>query len=172
MLISHFFQLRRRLWVAVMVGALSFSPSNSYAATATASIVVSATVLSICIAAATPLAFGNYDSSAGTATTTTASVIVTCTNGTPYSVALGAGNGTGATVAQRVMTNGSNTLNYNLYTTSGYSSIWGNGTLSTVTQSGTAGLTPTTYTVYGKIPANQYVTSGVYGDSVTATVTY
>jgi len=53
--------------------------------------------------------------------------------------------------------------------------VWGNGT---VTESysalaavgGTA--VPRSYTVYGRIPVNQFVAPGSYGSTVTVTVTY
>jgi hypothetical protein len=40
---------------------------------------------------------------------------VQCTNGTPYSIGLNAGAGSGATVAVRKMTHGSATIDYSLY---------------------------------------------------------
>jgi spore coat protein U-like protein len=51
---------------------------------------------------------------------------VQCTNTTPYHIGLDAGTGTAATVAVRKMTNGSNTINYSLYTDSTRTTVWGN----------------------------------------------
>jgi spore coat protein U-like protein len=72
-----------------------------------------------------------------------------------------------------------NLLNYNLYTTSGDTTVWGDGTGSTLTVAGTgAGMgTPqaVAQTVYGQIPdnaANQAVSPDTFADTITATVTY
>jgi spore coat protein U-like protein len=70
------------------------------------------------------------------------------------------------------MTNGANTLNYSMYTTAGRTTVWGDGTLSTVTQAGTGNGTGQALTVFGRVPTGQYVTAGSYTDTVTATVTY
>lgn len=70
------------------------------------------------------------------------------------------------------MTNGTDNLAYNLYTTSGHASVWGDGTASTVTQGATSAGLPAVYTVYGRMPANQYKSAGAYTDLVTVTLTY
>ena len=152
--------------VAAMLLAPGAQPSQ--AATATATIAVSATVLSFCTIAALPLAFGNYSSAAVNATTT---VTVGCTLGTTYNVGLDVGQGTGATVAQRKMTFNTNTLGYALFSDAARTVAWGNtvGT-NTVTGTGTGGTQ--TLTVYGQVPANQLVAPGAYTDLVTATITY
>ncbi len=139
--------------------------------TVTASIAVSATVLSSCGVTALPLAFGTYSPTQSTNTTAQTTVVVTCTNGTPYNVGLNAGAGTGATVATRKMTSGSNTLTYSLYSDSGYSTVWGN-TIGTNTVTGTGtGLTQT-INVYGSATALQAVPAGSYADTVTVSLTY
>jgi len=87
---------------------------------------------------------------------------------------------TGAgTYANRTLVNGSDTLNYNLYTTSGYGTVWGDGTGSTGRGSGTgAGMAAgnaQSLIVYGRLLASANtaaVGSGTYTDSITATVTY
>lgn len=147
------------------------SPRPGQAATTTATIAVSATVLAYCTVTATPLAFGNY--SPGVASTASSSVIVLCTPGTAYDVGLDAGGGTGATVSARKMTgavNGS-VLTYGLYATSARTAHWGN-TAGTDTVTGSGSGLPQTLTVYGSIPANQPVPPGLYADTVTVTLTY
>ena len=155
-----------------MVCAITALPAIANATTATAVLAVSATVLSICGVAATPLIFGNYSASSATPLNTTATITATCSSGVPYTLSLNAGIGTGATVAQRVMLSGSNVLNYSIYTNSSYTTLWGDGTLSTSTQGGTAALLPQTYTAYGAVTAGQQAASGLYGDTVTVTLTY
>jgi spore coat protein U-like protein len=134
---------------------------------------VSATVQQVCAVSATNLGFGAYDASAGPANNATSTVTVTCTPSSTYTIALNAGTTSGGTVAARLMSDGaSHTLGYNLYSDSNHTTKWGDGTLSTSTVSGTADGTHQPYTVFGQVAAGQFVPSGSYSDTVTATVTY
>ena len=138
------------------------------AATATSSILVTATVLSTCTVTASPLAFGNYLGVQLDASTT---LVVNCNPGTAYTVALGPGNGSGATAAARQMQGLSGaTLTYALYQDASRTTVWGD-TTGANTLAGTGGLVPTTVTVYGRIPA-QAVPSGAYTDTVAVTLAY
>ena len=151
--------------------AIVIPSMQSQAATATNVITVSATVLSACLVTATPLAFGLYDT-AGLAVNATSSVGVTCTGTTSYTIALGAGAGTGATFASRKMTDGTQMLNYSIYTNNSLTTVWGDGTAGSSVVSGTGTLGTVLHSVYGKIPAGQAVNAGVYSDAVTVTLTY
>lgn len=128
---------------------------------------VSATVNANCIISAPALAFGTYSGSAATATS---NLSVTCTNTTPYNVGLNAGATNGATVTTRQMLNGTAALNYTLLSGSATGPNWGNTTGSWV--GGTGNGAAQTLTVYGSIPAGQYVTPGSYADTIVATVNY
>ena len=137
---------------------------------------VSATVQATCSASAGSLSFGNYTPGAGARTGST-TVNVKCTKNTGFTVALNIGATTGATFAQRLMASGANTLQYNLYTTAGFASVFGDGTLSTLTSGGTgAGVaTLAPVSVFGQLPdsaTNQLAVPGSYSDIVTVTVTY
>jgi spore coat protein U-like protein len=122
-----------------------------------------------CILSATALSFGTYT---GLAASGTSAVRVTCTNTTPYTVALSAGLGTGATTSLRKMTrSASAVLTYGLYQNATFSQNFGN-TSGTDTYAGSATGAVQTLTVYGQIPASEYVVPGAYTDSITATVTY
>jgi spore coat protein U-like protein len=167
-----FSQYKSRLLGVACATAMLATPAIGIAATATTTFQVTATVLSVCTVSATNLAFGNYDASSGTPNDASSAVTTTCSNSTAYTVALNAGTGSGATVAVRRMTNGANTLDYSMYTTAGRTTVWGDGTLSTVTQAGTGNGAGQALTVFGRIPTGQYVTAGSYTDTVTATVTY
>lgn len=126
------------------------------------------TIQPACSISANALSFGNYSGAVTRATTT---LSVTCTDTTPYDVGLSAGTTTGATVTNRMMTGpGGATLNYSLYSNSGYSTNWGNSTGSWVAGTGTGAAQ--TLTVYGQIPANQRTDSGTYTDTIIATVNY
>jgi spore coat protein U-like protein len=133
---------------------------------------VTATVLAACSISATNLAFGSYDASSAVPTDGTNTLNVTCTNGLAYAVAMDAGTATSATVAARSMVNGANKLNYGLFTAADHATTWGDGTLSTVTVSGTGDGTLHGLTVYGRIPISQSVTAGAYADTITAKITY
>ncbi len=77
----------------------------------------------------------------------------------------------------RKMKNGAgpDLLNYNLYTNSSMTSIWGDGTggTSTVTlRNINKNNPPIITTVYGGIPAGQNVAKGSYTDTLTVTITW
>jgi spore coat protein U-like protein len=154
------------LFAAVVALALTSLPVA--ASTATTTFAVSATVQATCSVTATALTFGTYSTAQLDNTST---VSVTCTNTTPYTVGLDAGTATGATVTTRKMINGANTLSYTLYNDSGRTTNWGN-TAATNWVSGTGNGSAQALTVYGRIPAAQYVNPVTYNDTITVTVTY
>lgn len=139
-------------------------------ATDSTTFTVTATVSTACSIAATNLDFGQYDILAGVDTDATSTVTVTCTALTAYEIGLDAGIGTGASVATRVMEDGSsNTLNYTLYQDALRSTVWGNTqTSDTVTGTGTGLAIP--HVVYGRVPTGQTPPPGTYTDTITATV--
>jgi spore coat protein U-like protein len=146
--------------------ALGLASAPAQAATPiTATVAVTATVQATCSVSATAMAFGTYVPTAASANTSTISV--TCTNGTPATFLLSAGSGTGATVTNRLLQNGTTMLPYGLFSNAAHSTNFGT-TPTTVNGTGSAVVT----TVYGQILSAQYVTPGSYTDSITATVTY
>jgi len=166
----------RRVLIATAAGAALLGGATANAATTTTTFQVSATVLKTCSVNATALAFGNYTPAAG-AVTGSSTVNVLCTKTTPFTVALNGGTTAGGTIAQRLMANGANTLQYNLFTTNAYATVWGDGTGTSVTQAGAGnGLaSAVAYTVYGQLPdnaTNQAAVPGAYTDTITVTVTY
>ena len=148
------------------------SSTASFAGQAGTSFTVSATVLDACSVTASDLAFGNYLPTNGSAVTATSTVEVTCTSGSDYTIALDGGTTT-TDVSARAMTDGaSHNLEYGLYTTGGYTTLWGDGTGSTATQGGTGNNLAQEYTVYGQLPAGQFVPAGSYTDMVGVTVNF
>jgi spore coat protein U-like protein len=135
---------------------------------ATTTFGVSATVLKDCIVSATALAFGDYT---GAVNSNTSTITVTCTKSTTYTIGLDPGLATGATVTARQMQNGTNVLSYGLFTNGTWTTNWGN-TSGTNWVSGTGNGAGQALTVYGQIPAGQYVTPGSYADTIGVTVTY
>jgi len=134
-----------------------------------------------CRVAATGLNFGAYDVFAPAPLDTTGSVTVTCDQRNRIDVTVSIGpspTSGGFNPRQMRRTSGTNRLNYNLYTTNGYASVWGDGTSTTATVGGTgAGLSAAsefTHTVYGKLPnaGNEDAPVGNYADSIQVTVEY
>ncbi|PFH12092.1 spore coat protein U-like protein [Collimonas sp. PA-H2] len=135
-------------------------------------------LLATCTVSATGITFPAYTSPGGGNADSTGDVAVTCTAtlvaGTgSYTIALSTGSGTYAT---RTLKSGVNILNYNIYTDSARSIVWGDGSGTTQTESDSylILLTPTTrhYTPYGRIPGAQNKPAGTYTDTVTVTITY
>jgi spore coat protein U-like protein len=135
-------------------------------------------LLESCTATAQATAFGNYSPLSGTPVDTTGQVTVTCTAVVSISVnyTISLSQGGAASFSPRKMSYLANSLNYNLYTTSGYGTIWGDGSggTSTVSDGYALGLllVVRNYTVYGRIPASQNVPAGAYSDLITVTVNY
>lgn len=143
----------------------------------------SATGAAVCSASATPMVYGGYDPLYATALQVNATVTVSCAvaigplAAIPYSVALGTSATTG-TMGRALAGPLGARLQYNLYTTASYGTVWGDGTSGTLAVSGT--VTPLSlgvpvlgnHTVYGKVPALQTVRAGAYVDSILVTVNY
>lgn len=157
----------------VLAGAI-FS-GTLFAATATTTFTVTATVADSCSVAATDLAFGSITPVDNIDFDSTSTVTVTCSNGTSYNTGLDEGsNSSGSTVSTRRMSDGGapNYLAYQLYSDSGRSTVWGK-TIATDTVTGTGDGTGQVLTVYGRVPAGQQtVPTGSYSDTVTVTVTF
>jgi spore coat protein U-like protein len=134
---------------------------SAQAQSATGSFQVTATVAAACSVSATNLAFGAYSASLATPLDSTSTITVTCSNGLPYAV------GVGATPSARTMTRalGGGTLNYGMFNEAARSTAFA-VTGATGSGGGQA------YTVYGRVPASQFVPTGDYTDNVTVTVTY
>lgn len=132
-------------------------------------------ILNPVLVTTTGIGFGLYSPGSASDTHANGTINVTCTvtlgNGLPnFTIALG-GSATNQ-FNPRVMTFLTSTLNYNLFTTSSYSTIWGDGTAPTQTQSYSSGAGSTAFTVYGQIPNHQFVPLGLYSDSVQVVVTF
>ncbi len=164
----------RRVLIATAAGAALLAGGPVLAVNATTTFQVTATVLKTCSVNATTLAFPNYTPGAGPVVSSSG-VNVLCTKTTPFTVALN--GGLAGTVAQRLMTNGGNQLQYQLYTTNSYGTVWGDATGTSVTQPGvgTGLATAVAYTVYGQLldsAFNQGAVPGSYTDTIIVTVAY
>jgi len=158
-----------------VAGAQNASAQSS-AQTTTTTIAVTASVAPTCSVIASPLAFLTVPVS--TIVDSTALLNVTCTNGATYEVGLdfGANASGGGTQRNLKITGGATLLPYNLYQDAGHSIPWGNtigpGLPNPITVLGSGNGAAQALTVYGEIPSQGSVTTGVYTDSVTVTVYY
>jgi len=162
----------RYLHATVALTALSISSELALAQTANDTFAVTAEVIDACDITANDLSFGNYSAISGSNVDATSTLDVTCTTSTSYVIALNVGTTSGGAFTGRLMTDGSNTLDYNLYTSTARTSVWGDGTGATLTVSGTGNGSLQSLTVYGRVPASQNVPVGSYADTVTATISF
>lgn len=138
--------------------------------TTSTSFTVSATALGTCTVSASNLSFGSVSTLASNVDATS-SLAVQCSNGLPYNVGLGAGNGSGATVESRKMSSSTATVTYGLYSNASRATVWGN-TVGTNTVGGTGTGSSQSLTVYGRVPVQATPVAGTYSDTVLVTVTY
>jgi len=155
--------------IALALGGMSSTQA------ATDDLDVSATVVANCTITANALNLGNYDpvgANAAAAATATTTLSVSCTSGETADVTLGEGThvGAGSTAADpnRRLSDGTNFLNYGLFTDVTRLVEWGNTVGTGVQHTGTG--SAVAITVYGSIPAAQNVPAGVYTDTVVATI--
>jgi len=113
--------------------------------------------------------FGSYDVFSNAASDSTGNIDVNCPSGVGYTIGLSAGNGS---YEQRGMSNGTHTLNYNLYTAAKREFVWEDATTSGVTVSGHGTGMNVNHVVYGRIPPRQNVRAGSYSDTVNLIITF
>ncbi|HKF49868.1 MAG TPA: spore coat U domain-containing protein [Terracidiphilus sp.] len=118
-----------------------------------------------CTAYASSLVFGNYS---GSLIDVTATVTVQCTTANS-AFTLGLDQGQHGTITNRVMfggSGGSNTVGYQLFSDSARTINWGNSSGTWVTGTAAVANQGYTFTVYGRMPANENSPTGSYTDSV------
>jgi spore coat protein U-like protein len=166
---------RKKMQCALLAAGLVLSSAGAFAATTTTTFKVTANVAAKCTVSAADLAFGLVDPLGGNVDQQT-TVTVKCTKNSPYTVGLDAGVTAGATIAQRLMANGADTMQYNLYTDATRSTVWGNSAAAPAWVSGTgAGLgTAQVLNVYGRVPTGQtnLAVGNFTENTITVTVTY
>ena len=158
---------------ALLAAGLIAATTGAFASTVTTSFQVQANVNAQCSISAVNLTFPAVDPlSSQTDGATTVSV--KCTKNSPYTVGLNAGTTAGSTIAQRLMANGADLMDYNLYTDAGRSSIWGNSAGSWVSGTGAGMGTAQVLNVYGRVAAGQTnLAVGTFTEpTITVTVTY
>jgi spore coat protein U domain-containing protein, fimbrial subunit CupE1/2/3/6 len=174
----------RQILVSATAAMLLAQPAGRLFAASSAGVglSVTASVAAKCIVSSTSVvAFGAYDpvvtnASGGSDLDGTGSVGIQCTPGNGTSISLD--SGANASGNQRRMQGPAGTssafLNYNLYSDSGRTTAWGNGSngASSFAISTSSTAAERTFTVYGRVPKGQDVNVGSFTDTVQATVNF
>lgn len=153
----------KKIILLLMAGLILLTGANAMAATDTNALTSTVSVAALCnISSVTNLDFGTYDPTSGANDDDgSGDVTFSCTKGTAYDVYI-----TGA----RTMTDGTDTLNFEMYTDAGRTTTWASASPgSTGTAADNTGITQN---VYGRIASGQDVQVGTYNGSVTMTVEY
>lgn len=132
---------------------------------------VRATVIPVCTIQANNVDFGTYNAAVATPTDASSTITVRCTLSTPFRVLLNGGSSAAGTIMNRQMSNGTNTVGYQLFVDNARTSVWGDGAQG-VSHSGVGTGISTALTVYARMTPTQFVQAGVYTDLVTATLEY
>jgi spore coat protein U-like protein len=135
-----------------------------------------------CTASASGIAFGIYNPLSALADASTGTLKITCngsgTGSANVTVNVTLSTGLSGSYAARKMFSGVNSLKYNIYWSTAYNQIIGDGTGGSFAGSAGPFVVPAggsnfaTGTLYGLIPASQDVAPGAYSDVITVTVTY
>jgi spore coat protein U-like protein len=135
-----------------------------------------------CTASTGGIAFGIYNPLSALANASTGTLKVTCngsgTGSANVTVNVTLSAGLSGSYATRKMFSGVNALNYNIYWSTAYNQIVGDGSGGSFAGSAGPFVVPAggsnlaTGTFYGLIPASQDVTPGAYSDVIIVTVTY
>ena len=158
-----------------LAAALFMAQAPAFAGSQPTTFTVKAKVDANCTISATDLDFGSYDPLVANKTApqdASTSVSVLCTKGSsPVTVGLNTG-----THATRFMSNGTDSLPYELYSDAPGGTVWGNSGGALVTWPAFGSIasqgTGVPHTVYGRIPSGQDVSVGNYTDTITATVNF
>jgi spore coat protein U domain-containing protein, fimbrial subunit CupE1/2/3/6 len=154
---------------------VALSGAAQAAGTATTSFGVSASVAANCIVTAVPMPFGAYDGTA--AKTTSQDLKVRCTKDLPYTVKLSGGDAN-SFAPRKLKDGGTNTLEYNLFSDGGRTSVWGDGVGASAVPgvgNGMGVASAVTHTIFAELfnsLANQAAPVGNYADTIAVEVAY
>lgn len=157
--------MRNTKTIALLAFGMASAAGMGHAATETASMAVTATVVDTCDVAVDPLAFGTIDRDEGGEKTTT--LTVTCTEAKDLEIVLDGGTDAQVATPFRQMKDATtNKLPYKL----GFTDGTDHAPNLVKTHSATASANE--ITLYGKIDANPSYVAGDYNDTVIITVAY
>lgn len=156
--------------IGVRYGYAGASGCPTGSGTFTGSMNAYATVNPSCQVSASAINFGAHGSLSSDIDAT-GTITVQCVNGTPYHIGLSAGSGSGATIANRKMTSGANSVIYSIYSNSGRTVLWGDTVGSnTVASTGTG--SSQNFTAFARVPTQITPPPTTYADTIAVTVTY
>jgi len=131
-----------------------------------------------CNVSAQGVVFGAYDPSRPTATDGAGNIQVTCTGavGSSANYTIVIGTGASNSFTPRKLGGAADFLTYNLYADFARTTIWGDGSASTIAVSDAYVLATSSvtrnYPVYGRIFPLQNVRVGSYADAITVTLSF
>jgi len=133
-----------------------------------------------CNVSTTSVNFGNYDVFLATPLDSTGTTTVWCDENLKSNMIIDigpSGNSGGFQPRKMRRSSGSDLLDYNLYTNSSRTTVWGNGTAGTSTVNVGGGRLkknepPTSLTIFGRVPPGQNVSVGTYSDTLVVTITW
>ena len=146
----------------------------AYAGTVGSTLDVSTNVVAACSVTTSPVVIPDYDSTASVVGT--GSIDVNCTSGAAYNIALDGGAYFLPSPQRRLSDDGTNFLNYSLWTDDTFTEMWGDAGFGdttpypTVADVGTGIVQP--HPVPGAVPLGQTVPFGAYSDIVNVTIHY
>lgn len=153
----------KRILIVLVAVAVVFMSAKAMALTDTNNLTSTVDVVAVCnIESVTNLDFVTYDPTSATDDDDgVGDVVFRCTRGTNYDVYI-----TGA----RTMTDGTDTLNFEMYTDAARTAAWASAAPGTTGVS--ANNAQITLDIYGRITALQDVQVGTYNGTVVVTVEY
>lgn len=167
---------RISLTAAILLGSAALSTGafagGTYTATNpdSATFTVGLTIVDECTIATQNIDFGEAGI-ISTQLTAGGNITIECTHSTPYQVGL-SGGASGDTDDRTMSAGDTDVIHYNLFSDSGYGSIWGEeqgvDTVDSASATGANEILP----VYAKIDSHQNVAPGDYSDTITATIWY
>lgn len=164
--------------INVILTSLLLSSASAFAAGATNSTTAivqsTAAITASCLVTSVDMNFGQLSPQATGEATSTSQVTATCTKSTNYTIALGTGSS--GSYSARTLSGAKSTnhdkLNYNVYKDTTYASILGDGSNGTSMLTGTGSGIQQSFTVYGMLQLNQYITPDNYSDNLSVTINY
>ena len=162
--------MQRMLRLAYVLGC--FVAAQAHAQSANSNFGVNASVLSGCGVTANTVNFGTLPPGAATTQVDTlGAIVITCSLGIPYTVALDQGaNAQGSNRRMRHATLTTQYLGYDLFRNAARSQRWRDTPGQDVSATGTG--IAQSLPVYARLPAGQTPPAGAYLDTVTAIVRY
>jgi spore coat protein U-like protein len=126
-----------------------------------------------CTVSSTGVSFSPYDVFSTTANTGNGTITYNCGN-KDKNVEIDLSAGSSGSFVNRTLTQGANTLTYNLYTDAAFGTVWGDtsGGTGVYTKTNPPNGLDVNVPVYGRISAQQDASAGAYTDTIVATVNF